>query len=92
MELSVDSLSSCSSHWAMHFFSYNFVWVCLGTLHTGIGLTEANAFLSTVNLPPVDHKLLKRYEREIGCAVESVAKKIFEAALQEECCLRAAPL
>ena len=59
--------------------------VVVGTLHAGIGATKANVFLSTKNLPPVHPSMLKRREREIGAAAESLAKRSCEAALDEEC-------
>ena len=43
-----------------------------------------NAFLSTINLPPIHHKTLKRQEREVGTAVEMLAKKSCAVALDEE--------
>lgn len=47
----------------------------LGCLHTGIGETHLNNMLSTLNVPCMNPVTFKSREREIGAAVESVAKK-----------------
>ena len=57
----------------------------LGTIHAGIGATKVNAFLTTMNLPPIHHKTLKRREREVGVAAETLAKRSCSEALQQEC-------
>jgi len=53
-------------------------------IHAGIGVTHVNAFLTSVNIPPIDAKNMKRKEREIGPAIESLAKKSCTDALWEE--------
>lgn len=40
----------------------------------GIGITHLNSILVSLNIPPVYHTLLKRYERDIGKCIEKVAK------------------
>ena len=46
----------------------------LGSLHAGIGLTQLNNFLSVLNIPSINIVLYQRREREIGNAVEVVAR------------------
>ena len=45
-----------------------------GLLHSGIGPTGMNKFTTTLNIPAVHHKSLKRREREIGKRLEDTAK------------------
>lgn len=47
----------------------------LASLHTGIGHTQLNNFLSTMNVPLLNNVTFKKREREVGKVVESLAKK-----------------
>ena len=47
----------------------------LGTLDAGIGETHLNTILTTLNIPPMSRSTFKKREREVGLAVEHVAKK-----------------
>ena len=47
----------------------------LGCLHTGIGETHPNNLLSTLYVPTINLVTFKSREREIGTAVEKVARK-----------------
>ena len=47
----------------------------LGTLDAGIGETHLNTILTTMNIPAISRSTFKRREREVGLAVEKVAKK-----------------
>ena len=42
-------------------------------LHAGIGETHVNNLLTSMNVPPIHHKTLKRREREAGKGIETVA-------------------
>lgn len=53
-------------------------------LHAGIGPPHVNALFTSINLPPVSKNILKVREREIGPAIESVAKKSCEEAIEIE--------
>lgn len=54
-------------------------------LDAGLGETKLNTFLSGQNIPPVDHKSLKRWERCVGYAIEGLAdESCKEAILQEK--------
>ena len=53
-------------------------------LHAGIGPTHVNALLTSVNLPAVGESTLKAREREVGPAIEEVAKRSCLDALQAE--------
>ena len=46
----------------------------LGYLHAGMGNTHLNNLLSTMNMPTINHHLFERREREVGNALENVAK------------------
>ena len=57
----------------------------LGTLNAGIGETHLNTILTTMNIPNISRRTFKRREREVGLAVEQVAKKsCIEAVTQEK--------
>lgn len=47
----------------------------LGTLDGSIGETHLNTILTTMNIPPISRNTFKRREREVGLAVEQVAKR-----------------
>ena len=47
----------------------------LGTLDAGIGETHLNTILTTMNVPPIANNTYKRREREVGLAVEQIAKR-----------------
>lgn len=53
-------------------------------LHAGVGPTHVNALLSSMNIPPIARNTLKRREREVGPAVEKVAKRSCTDAFSEE--------
>lgn len=53
-------------------------------LHAGIGPTHVNALLTSINLPPVGQNTLKAREREVGPAIEWVAKKSCAEAIEAE--------
>lgn len=46
----------------------------LGALHAGVGHTHLSAITSTLNIPSMTHVTFKTREREVGHAVENVAK------------------
>jgi len=56
----------------------------LGSLHAGIGNTHLNNLLLTMNLPTMNHCLFKRRERQVGNAVENVARESCEMNLKLE--------
>ena len=56
----------------------------LGTLDAGIGETHLNTILTTMNIPNISRSTFKRREREVGLAVEQVAKKSCVEALAQE--------
>ena len=53
-------------------------------IHAGMGAQYVNSFLTTMNIPPLHHKTMKKREREIGNAVDSIAKKSCLDALADE--------
>lgn len=56
----------------------------LGTLHAGMGCTALNKLLACLNVPTISSTLYKRYEREIGPALEASAKESCKRAAAEE--------
>ncbi len=56
----------------------------LGTLDAGIGETHLNTILTTMNIPPITHGTFKKREREVGLAVEKVAKRSCSEVLMKE--------
>ena len=55
-----------------------------GMLHAGIGETHINNMLTTMNLPRIGHKSLKKRENEIGAVLEIFAKGLADSALETE--------
>ena len=53
-------------------------------IDSGLGETHINKFLAALGIPPVNHKLLKRREREFGSHVESLARESCSSAQLEE--------
>ncbi|XP_044594882.1 uncharacterized protein LOC123272249 [Cotesia glomerata] len=58
--------------------------VVLGAIHAGIGCKALNKVLACANLPNISSALYKRYEREVGPAIEAVAKESCKSAAEEE--------
>lgn len=56
----------------------------LGSLHIGVGQTQLNNFLATLNVPTMNSQLFKMREREIGNSIEKVAKASCEVYLEQE--------
>ncbi|XP_028390793.1 uncharacterized protein LOC114515695 [Dendronephthya gigantea] len=49
--------------------------VALGSLHAGIGETHMNNILSCINIPAINSNTFKQREREVGKAVEEIARQ-----------------
>ncbi|KAK0072752.1 hypothetical protein PV325_010882 [Microctonus aethiopoides] len=58
--------------------------VVLGALHAGVGCTCLNKILACLNVPTISTKLFKKYEREVGPAIEEAAKNSCKRAAEEE--------
>lgn len=56
----------------------------LGMLHAGIGPSHVNALLTSINIPSVGQNTFKAREREVGPAIEEVAKASCEEAMEAE--------
>ena len=67
------SKSHSSGHRGPQAFDVN-TRAALGALHAGIGHTHLSALTSTLNIPSMTHVTFKTREREVGQAVENVAK------------------
>ena len=55
-----------------------------GMLHAGVGETHINNFLTSLDIPPICHKTVKKCEREVGVVVESEAKDSCRTFLAQE--------
>ena len=55
-------------------------------LHAGIGVTHLNALLTSRNLPAVGQNTLKATKREVGPAIEAVARNSCLEGLQLRIC------
>lgn len=55
-----------------------------GMYHIGVGPTQVNNFLSTLNLPTVNVKTLRRRCEEVGEELLNLAQQSVQSALQEE--------
>lgn len=53
-------------------------------LHAGIGPCHVNALLTSINIPPVSQSTFKAREREVGPAIEEVAKTSCKEAMEVE--------
>ncbi|XP_046591676.1 uncharacterized protein LOC124293697 [Neodiprion lecontei] len=56
----------------------------LGAVHSGIGETALNKLLNCLNIPTIGSHVFKKYEREIGPALEAAAKDSCRRAAEEE--------
>ena len=54
---------------------FNFCVHSLGMIDAGIGESQINTVLSSLNVPAVTAPLLKRHERIVGTAIEAVAQE-----------------
>lgn len=55
-----------------------------GCIHSGIGYTELQKICACLNLPCIDNRVYKRYEAEVGLAIEAAAKESCKRAAFEE--------
>ena len=53
-------------------------------IHAGVGETHVNNILTSVDEPPVCHRLIKRKERRIGSTLEQCAKVSCDENLERE--------
>ena len=58
--------------------------VALSCLHAGIGQTHINNVLATIDIPPLNSCTYKQREREVGRAVECIAKTSCQDSLNRE--------
>lgn len=58
--------------------------VALSCLHAGIGQTHINNVLATIDIPPLNLCTYKQREREVGRAVECIAKTSCQDSLNRE--------
>ena len=49
-----------------------------------LGLSHVNALLTSINIPPVNQSTFKAREREVGPAIEKVAKASCKEAMEVE--------
>jgi hypothetical protein len=58
--------------------------VVLGSLDAGIGHTHLSTILSTMNVPSINHTTFKTREREVGRAVEDLARGSCKENIEKE--------
>ena len=61
-----------------------FLLLLSGMINAGLGETAVNSLLASLNTPGINHRHLKKREREIGLVIEEVAEESCEDALTEE--------
>ncbi len=49
--------------------------LCSGCIHSGIGLEQANNFLTTINIPAVNHRAFKKWQNETSSSLETVTEE-----------------
>ena len=64
--------------------NYFFYLLFPATEHIGIGPTQVNNFLTAINLPFVSKSLLQKGYEETTPAIQRVAQRSIDRALQEE--------
>lgn len=69
----------------INLFSNNHFVLLSGMLHSGIGERKLSNLLSTLSIPPCSKTTLKKREREIGEALEDIARSsCADAAVREK--------
>ncbi|XP_074096706.1 uncharacterized protein LOC141525904 [Cotesia typhae] len=58
--------------------------IAIGLLASGMGVSQLNTILASLNVPTLYHTLFKRYEREVGVMIEKVAHDSCQKNLQIE--------
>ncbi|KAK0070848.1 hypothetical protein PV326_002016, partial [Microctonus aethiopoides] len=58
--------------------------VVLGAIQAGYGCSGLNKILACANMPTISTNLFKRYEREVGPAIEKAAQESCKKAANEE--------
>ena len=58
--------------------------VILGTYHAGVGCTELNKILACLDIHNISPTLFRKYEQEVGPAIEKAAKRSCRSAAEEE--------
>ena len=53
-------------------------------INSGLGVTHVNALLSSMNIPTISPRSLKRREREVGKHLEKLAEESCSEVLHEE--------
>ncbi|VDI58508.1 peroxin-5 [Mytilus galloprovincialis] len=54
------------------------------SIHTGLGERQVNGFLSTLNIPPVSHRMFDQRQNEIGTILEEIAEKSMKEWTEKE--------
>ena len=53
-----------------------------GMLCAGLSETKVSKLFAVLNIPPVNHRHMKKWEREIGGHIEEMAAKSCETAIE----------
>ncbi|XP_063446744.1 uncharacterized protein LOC134726274 [Mytilus trossulus] len=68
---------------------HNRIWdvntkLATASIHTGLGERQVNGFLSTLNIPPVSHRMFDQRQNEIGTILEEIAEKSMKEWTEKE--------
>ncbi|CAG2217615.1 unnamed protein product [Mytilus edulis] len=68
---------------------HNRIWdvntkLATASIHTGLGERQVNGFLSTLNIPPVSHRMFDERQKEIGTVLEEIAEKSMKEWTEKE--------
>lgn len=58
--------------------------ILTGTIHSGQGFTSLQKLFSCMDIPMMTEKVYKKYEKEVGYAIEEAAQESCRRAAQEE--------
>lgn len=53
-------------------------------IDSGLGDSQINTLISTLNVPAIPSTTLKRYERKVGVAIEAISKESCEERIRLE--------
>ncbi|XP_070577204.1 uncharacterized protein [Ptychodera flava] len=65
--------------------------IATGMITAGIGERHLNQMLSSISVPTIHHKTLKRKEREVGESILKVANQSCKQAISDEMCASKKP-
>ena len=61
-----------------------FYSILIASINAGLGERQVNTLLSGLNIPPVSHCMMSARQKDVGVALQEVAKETVDQALCEE--------